>query len=142
MTHAPTGGPHIHPRPLGGEHGRPQVHVDEAFEFLNRSVRGRVAAVDGRVVDQHVQPAHDGMSAVHHVKDGIDVCEVDHDRVCGNTMPPHRGGDAVQLLGIGGCNGHFRARLGEREGDATANAAAGARDERPATGEREGVAHG
>ena len=69
--HAPARGPHIRPRPLGGEHGRPQVHVDETFEFFDRNVRGRVAAVDGCVVDQHVQPAQGGMSAVDQFKHGI-----------------------------------------------------------------------
>ena len=84
------------------------------------------------------------MSAVDHAQHGIDVYEVDRDRVRGNAVSCSRtsAATACNFRSIGSCDGHFRTRLRKREGDAATHTAAGARDERPATGEREGVAHG
>ena len=123
------------------KNGRPQIHVNEAVELLDGRVGAGISTVNGRVVDQHVEPAHRRVRLVHHVQHRIDVREVDRDRMGRNSTTPCLGGNLTQLPGIGRRNRHVGARLGERQGNAASDAAAGARDQRPATGKREDVLH-
>ena len=60
----------------------------------------------------------------------------------GDSKTSRLHGNAIQFLGVGRRNGYVGARLGERQGDAAADASAGARDQRPATRKRKLFLHG
>jgi hypothetical protein len=115
---------------LRPEEDRLQVDVEDAVPVLLGHVPERRAALDARVVDEHVEPAERRGALRHEAADLRDLADVRPDEV---RAPPHRPdlrGDAARRLGAAVVvHDDVGALAREPQRDGATDAAAAPRDE-------------